>query len=94
MKEALAINKDADVGKKLQKCINMVNGLEDYLENISPPESALQQIIFKDTMKEPWEKHYKSGVMSYKADLQAISSRHSCKCETVYHDSQIQYEAI
>ena len=81
LKEALGINKDEEVGKILQKCLNMVDGLEDYLENISPPESALQRKISKDTLNEPWEDHYKNGVMSYLAVLQMISSRHSCTSE-------------
>jgi len=77
LKEALALNENEAVEKILAKCLSMVEGLEDYLENISPPESSLQQKLYVDTMKEPWDEHYENGLTLCRIVLQAVSSRHS-----------------
>jgi len=73
------LNKDIKVEKILKRCLEMVEGLEEYLENTSPLESVLQKRLFIDSMKIPWEDINANNGKAYKLGIKMLSSRHSCK---------------
>ncbi len=81
------LNKNKTVGEKLEKCLRMVEGLEEYLEKVLPPQSVLQKKIHEDTMKEDWEENFKKGLVIYPYSVIMLSTGHSSNYSISIHGS-------
>ncbi len=75
------------MGEKLEKCLRMVEGLEEYLKKVLPPQSVLQKKIHEDTMKEDWEENFKKGLVIYPYSVIMLSTGHSSNYSISIHGS-------
>jgi len=75
LQEALAASKEPLVASKLQKCIDMATGLENYLETTCPEETPLQKRIYADTLAMPMRENFEKGLTLFEFSLNMMNAR-------------------